>query len=234
MELAIESHRGIRTNPNKRSEDKPKTITNRLGQKSIHLPRIDDEKRWAGFPSLAGWARKLAKNIPDCDLFVEVFGGTAKVTQMLLKNTDKKIGQIIINEKSPFLIEWLEKELKTEKVSIERQDFIDCIKKHDSEGTVFLIDPPWFMSYYKQSFSWFDRKSVREYDEQIMSLCTGKPYGEFNKEGYKIKGKFMITSRKENRVMLKTRFNHKLLKSEYVVSGHYPRLLVTNNLKKKR
>ena len=54
--------RGIETTQEAINENKAVTIVNRLGQKSISLPRIDDGKRWAGYPGLAGTAKKIAKN----------------------------------------------------------------------------------------------------------------------------------------------------------------------------
>ena len=79
----VEKWRGIKTTQKRINENKPKTIINRLGQKSLSLPRIDDKKRWAGYPSLAGTARKIAKLIPKCKYYIEPFAGTAKVFQML-------------------------------------------------------------------------------------------------------------------------------------------------------
>lgn len=45
------------------NENKAKTIINRLGQKSISLPRISDDKRLRGYPGLAGTDSKIAKYI---------------------------------------------------------------------------------------------------------------------------------------------------------------------------
>lgn len=228
--------RGIKTKSEAIDELEPVTTTNRLGQKSLHMPRIDDKKRWAGFPGLSGWARQIAKLIPKCDFYIEPFAGAAKVYQELIKRKDAKVGQCVLNDRSLFLYKWLENEFP--KAIVTQEDFIRCIKGWDSKTTFYLIDAPWYKSFYDQVFSIFDRSSVGEYDEQIISLCTGIPVKigdkEFNSEEYKIKGKFIITTRKENVRMLRTKFNHKLIKSEYIVSGHYPRLLLTTNLKLKK
>jgi site-specific DNA-adenine methylase len=208
--------RGIKVETRRIHERKPKTITNRLRQKSISLPRIDDEKRWAGYPGLAGTARQIAKLIPKCKTFVEPFAGTAKVYQMLPKTKYKKA---VLNDMSTFIYGWLNEQFP--EATITNEDFVDCVKRWDAPDTVFLFDAPWNKSYYDQSFSFFNRKTVREYNEDIIELCNT------------LKGKFIITTRKECREMGAANFNHKLIESEYVVSGHYPRVLATSNMFKK-
>lgn len=209
----MEKWRGIKTTQVATNEDKPKTIINRLGQKSISLPRIDDNKRWAGYPSLAGTARRIAKLVPECYYYVEPFAGTAKVYQEL---SISRYTKPILNDKSKFVCEWLTKEF--EFANITNEDFIECVKKWDSERTFFLFDMPWYKSYYDQIFSCFDRESVKQYDDEVLDLCRN------------IKGKFIITTRKENRRMLKSGFTNKLVESEYVLCGHYPKVLLTSNL----
>lgn len=209
--------RGINTTQIPKNEDKAITIVNRLGQKSISLPRIDDKKRWSGYPGIAGTARKIAKLIPFTDTYVEPFAGTVKVYQEYLKRGDWNYNKVILNDMSPFVTTWLKREFPEAKVT--SIDFIKCIKKHDTRTTFFLFDPPWFKSYYDQGFSSFNRESVRQYDEELIEICKS------------IKGKFIITTRKENKVMLNSGFYHKLIKSEYVVSGKYPKVLLTTNIK---
>ena len=221
--LKLETHRGITTNPNPRFENNFKTKINRFGQKTISLPRIDDKKRWAGFPGITGISKKLAAMIPECRYFVEPFAGTAKVCQELFLQ-DRWLGyniQFILNDKSKPISRWLKKEFgKYSDVKITNADFKYCIKKHDSKYTVFVIDPPWFKSYYDQVFSYFDRKTTREYDREIINLCDS------------IKGKFFITTRKENHTMRNSGFINFTIQSEYVVSGKYPEVLITTNVSK--
>ena len=217
---SIESHRGIRTNPNPRFEDEPITIINRLGQKSIHLPRIDDKKRFAGFPGNAGIAQKLAHLIPFCKTFVEPLAGTAKVCQELFgpKKTQDYPEQFILNDKSKFVVKWLREEFNYNDVKITCTDFKYCVKKYDSKDTMFLFDQPWSRSFYDQGFSYFDKENVAAYDKEILELCKS------------IKGKFFITTRKENTRMKKSGFRNLLIQSEYVVMGKYPQVLITTNV----
>ena len=220
-ETKTKKWRGIHTTQKRKNEKKPKTVINRKGQKTISLPRIDDRKRWSGFAGLSGIARKTAKLIPECKVYVEPFSGTCKVYQELIK-IPNKIEKFVLNEKADFVFGWLKREFPNAEIT--QEDFVDCIKRWDSPDTVFLIDGPWYESYYNQSFAVFDRPSVKAYDEEIISLMKN------------IKGKFIITSRRENRVFLQSKFNHKLVTSEYVVSGKYPKVMLTYNfdLRKKK
>jgi len=206
--------RGIKTTSERLYEAKPKTIINRLGQKSISLPRITDDKRWAGFPGLAGTAKKIAKMIPNCYYYVEPFAGTAKVYQEL---SISMFQYAILNDRSKFIVEWLQKEFGRF-AEVTDWDYSNCMHHWDSKETFFLIDQPWNKSYYNQKFSSFTKNSVREYDEEIIEQCKD------------LKGKFIITSRRENKIMLNSGFKNILVESIYVVSGKYPKVLVTTNI----
>ena len=188
------------------------------------LPRIDDQKRWAGYAGLAGTAKKIAKLIPNCRYYVEPFAGTAKVFQELLNSNTFCAQDYILNDTSVFVKDWLVENFadKGLNVRITMQDFIECIKTWDNPWTVFLIDGPWFKGNYQQGFSSFNRESVKAYDEEILKVCRN------------IRGKFIIVSRKENKIYLESEFNHKLVKSIYVVSGKYPKVLITTNLDLKK
>ena len=213
----MEKWRGIKTTSKPKNTREALTITNRLGQKSMSLPWITDSKRWAGFPGLAGTARKIAKLIPECKYYVEPFAGSAKVYQEM---SIGKFHYAVLNDKSKYIVKWLKKEFPYANVT--NYDFKTVIKRYDSRTTFFLIDPPWYRSYYDQIFSIFNRPSVAHYDQEVLDLCE------------KLKGKFIITTRKENQIMRRSRFNHKLIKSEYVVSGKYPKVLLTTNLRVRR
>jgi len=222
LALKLETHRGITTNPNPDNELEPVTIINRLGQKTISLHRIDDKKRFAGFPGNAGIAQKLAYIIPRCKLYVEPLAGTAKVCQELFgpKKIQNYPEQFILNDKSKFIVKWLKEEFNYDDVKITCTDFKYCVKKYDAKDTIFVFDQPWFPSFYDQGFSCFDRENVAAYDKEILELCKS------------MKGKFFITTRKENTRMKKSGFRNLFIQSEYVVMGKYPRVLVTTNVSK--
>jgi len=208
--------RGIETTQKASNELRAVTITNRLGQKSMSLPRIDDGKRWAGYPGLAGTAKSIAAMIPYTTTYVEPFAGSAKVYQEFTKRGDWNFDRVILNDTSDFVNEWLNREFPA--ATTPAMDFAKCIKKYDGPYTIFIIDGPWTKSYYNQGFSSFNRDTVKEYDTEIVELCKS------------IRGYFIITSRKENKIFKDSGFNHKLIKSIYVVSGKYPRVMLSHNL----
>lgn len=207
--------RGIPTTQKITNLRTPVTIINRLGQKSMSLPWINDTKRWAGFPGLAGTAKKIIKFIPGITKYVEPFTGSAKVYQEY--NKIWNCPTVILNDLSPYVTRWLKREFPETKVT--NIDFAKCVKKHDSKRTFFLFDIPWNKGFYDQKFSMFNRKSVSEYSKELIELCED------------IKGKFIIVSKVENTPFRKADFYHKTITSIYVVSGHYPKILLTSNFK---
>lgn len=213
--------RGIKTNPTTKNEHELVTITNRFEQKSVTLRRIDDQKRFAGYPGNTGISKKLAKLIPFCSKYVEPFAGTAKVFQELTKLWDGQgyPDKFVLNDKSKLVTDWLKKEFRNTDVSITTGDFRKCVLKHDSTDTVFLFDQPWFPSFYDQVFSCLDR-TIKEYDEDVLDLCRN------------LRGKFFITTRRENTRMRKSGFTNFFIQSEYVVMGKYPQVLITTNIPK--
>lgn len=211
--------RGIPTTTTRKNEKTPKTINNRFKQLSLSLPRIDDKKRWAGYAGLTGVSRKIANLIPECGTYVEPFAGTAKVYQELLKQDPRKFNFAVLNDKAKFICDWLAKNFSNAYIS--RKDFTEIIDAWDFKNSFMLIDQPWNKGNYDQSFSCFDRENTKEYDDEILERCS------------KMVASFIITTRKENRRMLKSGFNNYLIQSEYVVSGRYPLVLITTNLELK-
>jgi len=174
------------------------------------------------YPGITGVSRKIARIIEDKvkkpqKYYVEPFAGTAKVYQALNKSKGL-FYKYILNDKSDFVYKWLKGELACDFTVITNEDFGLCMLKYDTEETVFVIDHPWNKSYYNQSFSCFDRNNVKEYNEQVLEICR------------KLKGKFIITTRRENKLMYQSEFNHKEITSEYPVSGRYPKILLTSNI----
>ena len=164
-----------------------------------------------------GIARQIAEMIPECKIYCEPFAGTAKVYQELSKRVDAKYDTAVLNDTSKFVRKWLRATFSDPIVT--SVDFMQCVKNLDSKNTVFVFDQPWNKSYYMQKFSSFNRESVEQYDLDVLLLCKT------------LKGKFIITTRKENTRMLRSGFKHLLVESEYVVSGKYPKVLVTTNIK---
>lgn len=212
-----ETKRGIPTTTQRLHERKAKTIINRFNQKSLSLPRIDDKKRLAGYPGITGISRLMAKFTPSCKYYVEPFAGTAKVFQELLKIEPLKFQVAVLNDTSDFIYNWLKENFSLPLIT--KLDFTEIFKTYNIPKSHFNIDQPWNRTFYEQSFSSFNRISVAEYDNEVL------------REVEKLQDcTFMITTRKENTRMLNSGYNNYLIPSEYVVSGKYPKVLVTTNL----
>lgn len=199
--------------PEPTNENVPKTIINRLGQKSLSLPRIDNIKKLRGYPSLSGTAQEIAKLIPTCKLYIEPFAGTAKVYQELLKRGFRT--NTVLNDKSEFIFKWLKNEMPMAFVT--NEDFVNCIKRWDRPDTVLLIDAPWHKEIYNHGFSCFDRNKVSDYDNEILKLCKN------------LKSKFIICSDKKNTRMLNCGWNNRLVEGKYKICNGNVKTLLTYN-----
>lgn len=212
-----ETHRGIPTTLKKKNTKKARTIRNRFNQISFNLPWINDQKRFAGFPGLTGISRKIINFIPKCTYYIEPFAGAAKVYQELERSKPQKFSYAILNDKSEYIYNWLKENFSYPVIS--KLDFTEIFDTYNFPKSFFLIDAPWFPGFYDQAFSCFDRKTVKEYDLEVLKCCN------------KLDGDFIITTRRENARMLNSGWNNYLLESEYVVCGKYPKTLLTTNLK---
>lgn len=206
------------TRPEPTNEDIAKTITNRLGQKSMSLPRIDDTKKLRGYPGLSGTAEIIARCVPKCLFYVEPFAGTAKVYQELMKAGRNPF--TILNDKSKFTYNWLKQEFyKVGECIVTNNDFVYCAEGWNTPVTFTLFDQPWHKEIYLQGFSCFDRERVSDYDEQVLEICN------------KLQGNFIICTDRKNPRMLNSKFNNYMATGTYKVAGGVVKTLLTTNLK---
>lgn len=206
-----------------RGEERAITVLNRYGLKTFSLPRFTEDKRLFGYPGLSGTCRGIVdfinKNMHQFVHYVEPFAGSAKVYQELSK---QHYFYSTLNDKSPFIAEWLKREFDDYTVEVTCEDFVDCTRKRINDiTTLYVFDAPWNKSFYNQGYSCFDRK-LKEYDEQILELCR------------KIKGKFIICSKKGNKRMLDSEFTSALITGDYPIFGKLPQTLITTNIEVKR
>lgn len=123
----------------------------------------------------------------------------------------------LLNDKSEFVKNWLVSEFYG-LAYITSLDFISIIKLCDNNNTLFLIDQPWHKEIYLQRFSCFDRKAVKDYDEQVLDICKN------------IRGKFIICSDRNNTRMKNSGFKNILIEGDYIVVGGKTKTLVTTNI----
>lgn len=203
-------------NPTTFGESEAITVINRYKQKTITLPRFDKSKRLTGYAGLAGTSRAIAKLVPKCKYYVEPFAGTAKVYQEMDRN---KYTYGILNDKSKFIYDWLCREFVDPMTYMFNDDFTDIIKRFGiHKSTCFVIDAPWNRSFYDQQYSCFDRKSIAEYDNQILELLKN------------VQASFIICSKKDNKRMLDSRYNSFVIEGDYPIFGKLPQTLITTNI----
>ena len=109
-----------------------------------------------GYPGLANTASLIAEYIPKCKIFVEPFAGLGRISKLVHAETK------ILNDKS----EYANKHNKKFKAIIENLDFMECIKKYDTENAVLFLDPPWRKDVYEVNDKCFiDREPYDYYKE---------------------------------------------------------------------
>lgn len=206
------------TQPIPKNEDEPVTTFNMLGQRTISLPRITDDKRLRGYPGLAGTARKLAQLVPSNEMYIEPFAGTAKVYQEINKG---KFLKFLLNDKSKFVHKWLQQNFMDDpNMTISCQDFEEVMGNfYDKSNISWLIDQPWHKSFYDKNYSCFNRESVKKYDEAVLYYCR------------EMRGKFIICTDRANPRMLKSGFDNYIVVGDYKVAGGFTKTLITTNIR---
>ena len=118
---------------------------------------------FGGYPGVKHTAKKIVEHIPIKPIYVEPFAGLGRTSKLI-----QKYDKMILNDKSEYALNFLRIHFKD--AIITDDDFMDCILKHDSVGTVFFIDPPWDTSVYSENeLTFCDRKDY-EYYEQIIEV----------------------------------------------------------------
>ena len=95
----------------------------------------------ARYPGLAMNAKIISEYFPMTKIHVEPFSGLARTAKFA------RAPKIVLNDMSEYANSICKKQHPG--AIITHQDFADCIKKWDGPDTFFLIDPPWFLDYYK-------------------------------------------------------------------------------------
>ena len=116
----------------------------------------------SGYPGLHNTAHLIAEYIPKCKIFVEVFAGMGRMVPHVKSDT------YILNDMSDYAISKLRHKYPTHTVI--KGDFMECIKKYDSEDTFLFMDPPWSKSIYEENNKTFCDRSAYDYYDQILNV----------------------------------------------------------------
>jgi site-specific DNA-adenine methylase len=131
-----------------------------------------------GYPGLTHTAKQIADVIGKCQVFCEPFAGLGRVSKHIVAD------KIILNDMSDFSVNYLRENFQHALVT--QEDFIECIKKHDSPQTTFLFDPPWARKDYADNPKTFCDRGVGEYYKTLLALaptlkgrwfCAGRASG---------------------------------------------------------
>lgn len=170
-----------------------------------------------GYPGLTYVADKISRYIPFCDTYVEPFAGLGRVAHYV--KFEHKSKKIILNDMSDYAIQYLKKYFKYAEIT--QEDYIKCIKKHDSEHTFFLIDPPYRTSLYALNDKAFIDRTDTEYFNEIKGLLP------------KLKSSYILcsdSSRTGNRIFRNSNLNKIIVESDNnIIFGLKSKILLISN-----
>lgn len=114
-----------------------------------------------GYPGLTHTAKLIVDYIPNSKIYVEPFAGLGRVAKLI--NTEK----MVLNDMSDYAFKFLKSKFK--KAFVTQEDFIDCIKRWDSQDTFFFIDPPWRDQMYEFEGGFINR-TIPQYYTELLEL----------------------------------------------------------------
>lgn len=169
---------------------------------------------FGGYAGLKFTADKINQHIPTSKIYVEPFAGLGRTVEL-------RHEKIILNDMSDYAVNYLKENFST--AIITQEDFMDCIKKYDSEDTFFLIDPPWRFSCYDSHKNAFCDRTPYEYYTQILNIVKT------------LKGDWIICSAKDEheikKILTKSDYYKTVVTSDKkVIFGKYAQTLLLSNL----
>jgi len=163
-----------------------------------------------GYPGLVHTALMISEYIPKCKIYVEPFAGLGRTA----KHTQAE--QMILNDKSEYAFNFL---IKNFNAKVTNLDFEELFKLYDDPKTIFLIDPPWSKTEYKEGCR--DRaycdKTPKEYYDKIFEWLPN------------LKGHWFLCGKKDNSRLKDERWFHQLFKSKKKIMGGNISTLVMSN-----
>lgn len=163
-----------------------------------------------GYPGLVHTALMISEYIPKSKIYVEPFAGLGRTAKHA--NAEK----IILNDKSQYAIDFLEKNFNADIMSL---DFEDMFRLFDGPNTTFLIDPPWSKTEYENGCrdrAFCDRTPKEYYD----TIFTWLP---------KLQGNWFVCGKKDNTKLKHPDYFSKLFKSKKKIMGGNISTLVMSN-----
>ena len=177
---------------------------------------------FGGYAGLKHTADKINNFIPNSKIYVEPFAG-------LGRTVEARHDKIILNDMSEYAVNYLKNEYQywgetsDSPIMITQENFMDCILKHDSPDTFFLIDPPWRFTCYDSHHNAFCDRTPYEYYSQLLEIMP------------KLKGDWIICSAKDEheikKILTKTNYSRIVVTSDKkVIFGKHAQTLLVSNL----
>ena len=182
--------------------------------KSTQYPNKLMRGKYSGLNSTA---KQIAEYIPKCKIYVEPFAGLGRLTKYI------QADQIILNDMSDFAYEFLS---KNKNCVVTQIQFEDIIKKHDSENTFFLFDPPWRTGHYQDNDLPFCDRKAFEYYEKLFELVPN------------LKGDWILCCDKKEmeikKICSKSKYDNLIIDSNQKLFGRTIGVMLTSNKPFKR
>ncbi len=176
---------------------------------------------FGGYAGLKHTADKINDYIPTSKTYVEPFAGLGRTVELRHDN-------IILNDMSDYAVNYLRKEYNeydgfTYPITVTQEDFMNCILRHDSPDTFFLIDPPWRFTCYDSHHNAFCDRKPYEYYSQLLDIVP------------KLQGDWIICSAKDEheikKILTKTDYHRTVVTSDKkVIFGKHAQTLLVSNL----
>ena len=177
---------------------------------------------FGGYSGLKHTADKINDYIPTSKIYVEPFAGLGRTVEL-------RHDKIILNDMSEYAVDYLRNEYAEYSetcefpITVTQEDYMECIKKWDSEDTFFLIDPPWRFTCYDSHHNAFCDRKPMEYYSELLDVVDD------------LKGDWIICSAKDEheikKCLTKSKWNCKVVSSDKkVIFGKHARTLLCSNL----
>lgn len=163
-----------------------------------------------GYAGLVNTALAISEYIPKSKLYVEPFAGLGRVAKFI------KTDMMVLNDKSDYAFNFLKKHFNG---TIIQEDFQEVFRRYNTKDVVWLIDPPWSETEYKdgcRNRAFIDR-SVKQYYDDIFDWLPS------------LLGQWFLCGKKDNKRLLDPKYHNHLFKSKKKIMGGNISTLVMSN-----
>lgn len=164
-----------------------------------------------GYAGLTHTALAISEYIPTCQIYIEPFAGLGRVARHV--NAE----QMILNDRSTWTYNYLKSHFP--QATALNLDFEEIFAKFNYKNAVWVIDPVWKKSEYKEGCRGraFCDRTPKEYYDTIFEWLP------------KLKGLWFVCGHKKNGKLLNSDYHKKLFESRKKIMGGNIKTLVISN-----